>query len=302
MPIALNQMPQSQEKEKRPDMTTQQVPPVPDYRALELSRRGRLLTIAMNRPDSLNAVNLALHEELAEVFTFAAADEYSDVVVLTGNGRAFSAGGDMEHLRNNAENPDLFDEEVRLAKRIVFAMLDLDKPLVCRMNGHAVGLGATLALYCDMIFAADKAKIGDPHVAVGLVAGDGGAAVWPLRIGLCRAKEYLLTGELLPAPEAAEIGLINRAVPAEELDAAVDGYCERLLQGAQKAIRYTKVILNQELKRVTHAVLDTGLAYEALTIRSADHREAVKAMQEKRAPQFGRSGSEPSAADDAGEE
>jgi enoyl-CoA hydratase len=170
------------------------------------------------------------------------------------------------------------------------------------MNGHAVGLGATLALYCDMIFAADQAKIGDPHVAVGLVAGDGGAAVWPQRIGLCRAKEYLLTGELLTAPEAAEIGLINRAVPAEELDAAVDDYCERLLQGAQKAIRYTKVILNQELKRVTHAILDTGLAYEALTIRSADHREAVKAMQEKRAPQFGRSGSALSAADDVGEE
>ena len=218
-----------------------------------------------------------------------AADEHSDVIVLTGNGRAFSAGGDMDHLRNNADNPDLFDEEVRLAKRIVFAMLDLDKPLVCRMNGHAVGLGATLALYCDVIFAADKAKIGDPHVAVGLVAGDGGAAIWPQRIGLCRAKEYLLTGELLTAPEAVEIGLINHSLPAQDLDAAVDAYCERLLGGAQRAIRYTKIVLNQELKRVTHAVLDTGLAYEALTIRSADHREAVRAMQEKRAPAFGES-------------
>ena len=270
-------------------MTTSNVPPVPGYSTLEVTRRGRRLTIALNRPDVLNAVNLKLHQELAEVFTFATADEHSDVVVLTGNGRAFSAGGDMDHLRNNANNPDLFDEEVRLAKRIVFAMLDLDKPLICRMNGHAVGLGATLALYCDMIFAVDKAKIGDPHVAVGLVAGDGGAAIWPQLIGLCRAKEYLLTGELLTAREAAEIGLINRCLPAEELDAVVDDYCERLLQGAQQAIRFTKIVLNQELKRVTHAVLDAGLAYEALTIRSADHREAVRAMQEKRAPEFGKS-------------
>lgn len=263
--------------------------PLPDYQTLELSREGRLLTIAMNRPDQLNAVNLRLHEELAEVFTYAAADKHSDVVVFTGNGRAFSAGGDTDHILNNATHPDRFDEEVRLAKRIVFAMLDLDKPLVCRMNGHAVGLGATLALYCDVIFAAEKAKIGDPHVAVGLVAGDGGAAIWPQRVGLCRAKEFLLTGELLTAAEAAEIGLINHAVPADELDAAVEAFCARMLNGARNAIRYTKILLNQELKRVTHELLDTGLAYEALTVRSEDHQEAVRAMLEKRQPRFGKS-------------
>lgn len=261
---------------------------VPRYDTLELSREGRLLTIAFNRPELLNAVNLKLHEELAEVFVFATADEHSDVVVLTGNGRAFSAGGDIEHISNNAANPDLFDEEVRLAKRIVFAMLDLDKPLVCRLNGHAVGLGATLALFCDVIFAADNAKIGDPHVAVGLVAGDGGAAVWSQRIGLGRAKEYLLTGELLTAKKAEAIGLINHCVPADELDGAVEAFCDRLLNGAQNAIRWTKVLTNLELKRVAHAVMDAGMAYEALTVRSADHAEAIKAMQEKRKPAFGK--------------
>lgn len=272
---------------------------IPDYQTLELSRQGRLLTIAMNRPDQLNAVNLKLHEELAQVFTFAAADKYSDVIVFTGKGRAFSAGGDMDHILNNATHPNLFDEEVRLAKRIVFSMLDLDKPLVCRMNGHAVGLGATLALYCDVIFAAERAKIGDPHVAVGLVAGDGGAAIWPQRVGLCRAKEFLLTGELLTAVEAAEIGLINHAVPLEDLDAAVEEFCARLLNGARSAIRYTKILLNQELKRVTHEILETGLAYEALTVRSDDHQEAVRAMLEKREPRFG---SPADAGEDPGEE
>jgi enoyl-CoA hydratase len=257
------------------------------YETLALSRKGRLLTITLNRPDTLNAVNRKMHEELGDVFNFAALDEDSDVVVLTGAGRAFSAGGDLEHIARNAANPHLFDEEARLAKRIVFSMLDLDKPLVCRMNGHAVGLGATLALLSDVIFAAENAKIGDPHVALGLVAGDGGAAIWPQRIGFGRAKEYLLTGELLTAKQAVEIGLINHCLPATELDGAVDAFCERLLNGSRNAIRWTKVLINLELKRVATAVMDAGIAYEAVTVRSADHREGVQALKEKRKPKFG---------------
>jgi enoyl-CoA hydratase/carnithine racemase len=261
---------------------------VPDYITIALTRNERLLTITLNQPDSYNAVNLRMHEELAEVFTFAAMDAHSDVVVLTGAGKAFSAGGELEHIATNAATPELFDNEVRLAKRIVFAMLDLDKPLICRLNGHAVGLGATLALLCDVIFAAETAKIGDPHVNLGLVAGDGGAAIWPQRIGFGRAKEYLLTGELLTAQKAADIGLINHCLPLDELDAAVEAFCERLLQGSTNAIRWTKVLINLELKRVATAVIDAGIAYEAVSVRSADHREGVKALQEKRKPVFGR--------------
>ena len=268
-------------------MSTPAEPALPGYTTIALARKGRLLTITLNRPDTLNAVNREMHEELADVFNFAARDTHSDVVVLTGAGRVFSAGGDLEHIARNAANPDLFDEEVRVAKRIVFAMLDLDKPLVCRMNGHAVGLGATLALLCDVIFAAESAKIGDPHVALGLVAGDGGAALWPQRIGFGRAKEYLLTGELLTAKKAEEIGLLNHCLPAAELDGAVDAFCERLLNGSRNAIRWTKVLVNLELKRVATAVMDAGIAYEAVTARSADHREGVKALQEKRKPKFG---------------
>jgi len=261
---------------------------LPEYRALLLTRTGRRLTITLNRPDTMNAVDLTLHEELAEVFTYAAADKHSDVVVLTGAGKAFSAGGNLEHLANNAAHPELFDEEVRLAKRIVFAMLDLDKPLICRMNGHAVGLGATLALFCDVIFAAEKAKIGDPHVGLGLVAGDGGAVIWPQLIGLARAKEFLLSGELLTAERAAAIGLINHCCPMEELDERVDSFCERLLTGATNAIRWTKILLNMDLKRVATSVMEAGIAYEAVAVRSAEHREGVAALQEKRKPDFNR--------------
>jgi len=261
---------------------------LPAYETIALARSGRLLTITLNRPDSLNSANLALHNELAEVFAFAATDPGSDVVVLTGAGRAFSAGGDLDHIANNAANPHLFDHEARVAKRIVFAMLDLEKPLICRLNGHAVGLGATLALLCDVIFAAEHAKIGDPHVALGLVAGDGGALIWPQRVGLTRAKEFLLAGDLLTAPKAAEIGLINHSLPADQLDAAVQAYCDKLLNGATDAIRWTKVLLNLELKRIAHSIIDTGIAYESLSVRTPDHQEGVQALIEKRKPQFGK--------------
>ena len=254
---------------------------LPSYRSIALERKGRLLTVTLNRPDTLNAVNREMHTELAEVCNFAALDEHSDVVVLTGAGRAFSAGGDLEHMARNAANPELFDNDVRLAKRIVLALLDLDKPVVCRLNGHAVGLGATVALLCDVIFAAEHAKIGDPHVVLGLVAGDGGAVIWPQRIGLCRAKEYLLTGDLMTAKKAEELGLINHCVPAAELDGAVNAFCERLLNGSRNAIRWTKVLLNLELKRIATAVMDAGIAYEAVSVRSAEHRDGVQALIQK---------------------
>jgi enoyl-CoA hydratase len=259
---------------------------LPQFRTILLERRSRLLVLTLNRPDALNAVNLDLHDELPEALAFAARDGGSDVLLLTGAGRAFSAGGDIAHMEHNAANPHLFDHEARQAKRIVFALLDIEKPVVCRMNGHAVGLGATMVLLCDVIFAAEGARIGDPHVGIGLVAGDGGAIVWAQRIGLTRAKEYLLTGELLTAAKAAEIGLINHCLPADALDAAVDAFCTRLLEGAPNAIRWTKVLTNMELKRIAGAVMEAGIAYESISVRSADHREGIAALKEKRPPRF----------------
>jgi enoyl-CoA hydratase len=262
---------------------------LPHFNSILLERRERLLVLTFNRPDALNAFNLEMHDELPEALEFAAADIGSDVILLTGAGRAFSAGGDIDHLQRNAENPHLFDHEAAQAKRLVFTMLDIEKPVVCRMNGHAVGLGASIALLCDIIFAADSAKIGDPHVGIGLVAGDGGAVIWAQRIGLAKAKEYLLTGDLLSATKAAEIGLINYALPIEELDAAVDAFCQRLLSGATQAIRYTKMLTNIELKRIAQAVMTVGIDYETITVRGADHREGIAALREKRKPNFGKS-------------
>jgi enoyl-CoA hydratase len=263
------------------------MPNLPHYKSILLERRERLLVVTLNRPNALNAFNLDLHDELPEALAFAQTDAGSDVVLLTGAGRAFSAGGDLDHMQRNADNPHLFDHEVRQAKRIVYTLLDIEKPVVCRMNGHAVGLGASIALLCDIVFAADTAKIGDPHVGIGLVAGDGGAFIWAQRIGLGRAKEYLLTGDLLSASKAAEIGLINHALPVDELDGAVDAFCQRLLDGSTNAIRWTKLLTNIELKRIAHSVMEAGIAYEAVSVRSADHKEGIAALREKRKPVFG---------------
>ncbi len=252
---------------------------LPVYEHLLMSRRGRVLTITFNRPDVLNAFAAVMHIEIIDALRFAETDAGSDVIVLTGAGRAFSAGGDLARMEECIANPAEFDREAADAKRIVFTLLDIEKPVIARVNGHAVGLGATIALMCDVIFAADTAKIGDPHVKVGLVAGDGGSVIWPQLIGFARAKEYLMTGDLIPAPKAAQMGLINHAVPPAELDARVDEFCDRLAGGAVQAIRWTKTTVNLELKRIAHAVMDAGIAYESVAVRSDEHRRAVAAMQ-----------------------
>lgn len=256
------------------------------YTGIAFSRRGRILTIQLNNPDNLNAVGKQMHDELGRVFSDAAADEESDIIVLTGAGRAFSAGGDIAHMQAVVDKPELFLHEAEIAKRIIFSLLDLEKPIIAKINGHAVGLGATLALMCDVTFMSRKAKIGDPHVGIGLVAGDGGAVIWPHLVGFSRAKEFLMTGDLLDASRAAEIGLVNHAVDGDKLDEAVDAFCDRLAAGSTQAIRWTKTIVNIELKRIAATVMQAGMAYEAVTAYSADHAAAVAAFREKRPPVF----------------
>jgi enoyl-CoA hydratase len=171
-------------------------------------------------------------------------------------------------------------------KQLVMSLLDCEKPVIAKLNGHATGLGATIALLCDVIFAADTAKIGDPHVSVGLVAGDGGALIWPQLIGYTRAREYLLTGDLMTAAEAERLGLVNRVVASEELDAAVEQLANRLASGATKAIRWTKMTINMPLRQMAESMMNASLAYEALSNLTRDHQEAVTALREKRTPVF----------------
>ncbi len=245
----------------------------------------RVMTVWFNRPDILNGFTDEMERELCQFFSDGGIDPAFDIVVLTGKGRAFSAGGDIE----NTLKPKLADPGINspiLPKRLIFSMLDFPKVLVAKVNGHAMGLGATVALFCDVVFAADHAKIGDPHVKMGLSAGDGGAIIWPQLIGYARARELLMLGEPLTAPKAAEWGLIAHCLPADELDAAVDAFVARMRGGAMKAIIATKLTVNLGLRQVAAAVMDASIAYENLTMYSADHAEAVHAFLEKRDPVF----------------
>lgn len=256
------------------------------YTTFKLEREGRLLRAAFNRPETLNAIDRIAHEEVARFFSELAVDPLTDVVILSGVGRAFSAGGDLDHIQSMIDDPAIFVDDIPSVKRIVFGMLDCPKPIIAKLNGAAVGLGATIALLCDVIFAVPTAKIGDPHVKVGFAAGDGGAVIWPHLIGHARAKEYLMTGRLLTAEEAEKIGLINHVVPAEELDRTVDAFAQELLSGAMRAIQWTKLAINIGLKQLAHSVMDASIAFEAMSNMTADHREAVQALREKRPPRF----------------
>jgi enoyl-CoA hydratase len=256
------------------------------YRAIAATRQRKILTLTLNRPEALNAVNAELHTELSDIFYDVQSDNDADVVVLTGAGRAFCAGGDINWMQSSIDRPEEFERTAVEAKRIIYSQLDLEKPLICRMNGHATGLGATIALFCDMVIATERAKIGDPHVSVGLVAGDGGALIWPQLVGYARAKQYLLTGDLMTATEAERTGLINQVVADDALDSTVYALADRLAKGATKAIRWTKVTTNLALKQVVHACFESGIAYEVLSNLTSDHQEGVNAFREKRAPNY----------------
>ncbi len=257
-----------------------------DYQHISFTRQARVLILTLNRPDQRNAVNGRLHAELAQVFTDAQRDEGSDVILLTGAGSAFCAGGDIAWMQQGVDDPAGFERTGREGKDILFSQLDLEKPLICALNGHATGLGASLALLCDVVIAAASAKIGDPHVSVGLVAGDGGALIWPQLIGYARAKRYLLTGDLMTATEAERLGLVSEVVADAQVLPVALALAQRLAAGATQAVRWTKITTNLPLKALIHAHFDAGLAYELLSNRTADHAEAVAAFRERRAPVF----------------
>lgn len=258
----------------------------PEYETLSVERDGFILRLQLNRPELSNAANALMERELAGFFRDVNRDAETRVVILSGAGKAFSAGGDFAYMHDLADNPALAYDGIQQGKQVVFAMLDCIKPVIAKINGHAIGLGATLALFADVSFAADHVRIADPHVALGFVAGDGGAVIWPQLIGYNRAKEYLFTGDPLMAPEAADIGLINHAVPADQLDEKVQAYAEKVASMPARAVQWTKASVNIGLRQLAHSIMDASMAYEVLSNFSDDHREALKAMQEKRKPKF----------------
>ena len=256
------------------------------FTTLRLERIAQVLKVTIDHPTSpLNAVDEALHHDLTRLFAMLRRETEARAVVITGRGRAFSAGGDFDWFPT-LRTPERLEALRRDAKQLVWDLLDVEVPLVAALNGHAMGLGASIALLCDAIFMADTATLGDPHVRVGIVAGDGGAAIWPLAVGPARAKRYLLTGDPLPAAEAERIGLVTHVVPAADLEREAMAFAARLAAGAPLAVRYTKLAVNKLVKDALNVAFDTSMALELVTFRSADHEEALAALREKRPPRF----------------
>jgi len=256
------------------------------YPTIEIARVGHVLRATIAHPTSpVNAVDEALHRDLTALFAALRRETDARAVLLTGRGRAFSAGGDFAWFPELRE-PGRMETLRRDAKKLIWDLLDVEIPIVAAVNGPAMGLGASIALLCDVILMADTATIGDPHVKVGLVAGDGGVVIWPLALGPARAKQYLLTGDALPAAEAERIGLVNRVVPAADLDREALALAERLAANAPLAVRYTKLAVNKLVKDALNVAFDTSTALELVTFQSEDHQEALAAIREKRPPTF----------------
>ncbi|MEU1983035.1 enoyl-CoA hydratase/isomerase family protein [Nocardia sp. NPDC019395] len=246
---------------------------------LTVTGDGPVRTVTINRPDELNAVNADLHRALAQVWRQLAADTEARVVILTGAGRAFSAGGDLDWITSFLDDPVARDESIREGAEIIEELLRCPLPVIAAVNGPAVGLGASIAILCDIVLISERAHLADPHVAVGLVAGDGGAAFWPLLTPILRTREYLYTGDKIDAATAVEVGLATRVVPAGELLTVARALADRLAKQPQNALSSTKRVVNMHLSQALAGPLQAGFAAEVVTMQSPEHRERLEALR-----------------------
>jgi enoyl-CoA hydratase len=258
-----------------------------NYQTMLIERRDHgIVVVSLNRPERLNAVNGRMHAELARFSRDFANDRELRVLVLTGKGRAFSAGGDFgpgDPIGSDPNGPNMWTE----ARQIVDHILECDKPIISSVNGYAMGLGANVALLCDVVVAGPSAVFADTHVNMGIGAGDGGQLIWPFLIGVNRAKYFLMTGDRVTGKEAAEMGLVNFYVEDQaELMPKALAIAERLAAGAPQAIAASKMAVNAYLRSVSSMIMPICLKHEQLTMTTQDHREAVAAFQEKRPAKF----------------
>jgi enoyl-CoA hydratase len=245
----------------------------------------RVLRITLNRPERLNATNARLHRELADVWREVDSDPDVNAVIVTGAGRAFSAGGDFEVLGEIVEDFEVRARVWKEARDIVYNVVNCGKPIVSAIRGPCVGAGLAVALLADIPIAARTARIVDGHTRLGVAAGDHAVILWPLLCGMARAKYYLLTCEPLTGAEAADMGLVALAIDEEALDDKAIEVATRLAKGPPSAVRWTKYALNNWLRAMGPA-FDTSLALEFLGFSGPEVREGLAALREKREPDF----------------
>jgi enoyl-CoA hydratase/carnithine racemase len=261
------------------------------YQDLKIEVANKVATVTLNRPEARNAINQRLIRELRTIWDDLADDPAVNAVLVTGAGDFFSVGGDVKAMSERPGGDVLEEGEVHdpmISRRLVNRLLELDKPIVSAINGDCIGLAATIALLCDVSVMSDQARVGDTHVSrVGLVAGDGGTVIWPLLVGVNKAKEFLMRGTLLKGKEAERIGLVNHCVPKGEVLDTARLIAQELADGPSWAIRWTKLSVNQIVKDRVNHLLEASMALEQVTFELADHKEATRAFKEKRKPKFG---------------
>jgi enoyl-CoA hydratase/carnithine racemase len=252
--------------------------PIPE---LLIEHRGSVALVTMNNPEGRNAFSDAMHVAMREVWEHLALDASVRSVVLTGAGKAFSAGGNIPGFIRDYEDPQRRRETMRNARRLLEAIAECPKPVIAAVNGPAVGLGCSVAVSCDIVLIAESTFMADTHVSLGLVAGDGGTAIWPLLMSLHKAKYYLLTGERIPATDCVTLGLANFAVPDAELQARALALAERLASQPQQALEETKRALSLHAQRAIQLVAPFALAAESESFTTEEIRRTIENFKKK---------------------
>jgi len=244
-----------------------------------------VLLITLDDPERLNATGPDMHLQLSRVFRTVDDDPSVRAVVVTGAGTAFSAGGDLDWIAEQVGDYAQTIRVMREAGDIVRTMIDCDTPIVSAINGVAVGAGLAVALMADVSIINEDARLTDGHIRLGVAGGDHAVAIWPLLCGMAKAKYYLLTADFLDGREAERIGLVSKAVSADEVMSTAMGVAEKLAAGPVDATRMTKRALNHWLRQALPN-FEASLAYEMLNFLGPDAAEGLAALREKRRPDF----------------
>jgi len=248
---------------------------------VRVEQDGPVTVVTLNNPDMKNAFVDEMHEAMQDIWWHLGTDRSVRAVVITGEGTAFSAGGDVPGFIRSYEDPEYRRISLRGAQRLMEEQAAFPKPVIAAVNGPAVGLGCNIALCSDLVFMADTAWMADTHVSIGLVCGDGGAVFWPILMGLLRCKEYLLTGDRIPAEKALELGLANRVVPAADLLDEAKAFAHRLAEQPPQAVQETKRALNMHLQAMIGRVAPFALSAEAESFATEDLRRTIESFKSK---------------------
>lgn len=256
------------------------------YETLILEVTGAVATIALNRPEARNALDLVMRRELSAALDDVEADENARVLILTGRGGHFSAGGDVKSMRERRNTAAEGRARVEALNRLVVRVAEFPRPTIAMVDGFAVGAGCNLALGCDLIVASDRARFGEVFAKIGLVPDGGGTYFLPRLVGLARAKELVFTADIIDAAEAYRIGLVNRVVPAADLARQTRALAERIAAGPPATLRMAKHMLNRSAELDLRGALDQEASGQAIAITSDDHQEGLDAFFAKRPPRF----------------